>query len=105
MIVYGRRQHNVMAQFETVDDSWVCFGVYAYGMVCIVFVCLWSGVCMHIYQGRSTNIKTRQAIDDVPQTRGVWGHAPPGKFLKSRCSVSTFSAILGNQHSNEYDKM
>ena len=56
-------------------------------------------------QGRSTNIKTGQAIDDVPQTRGSGGMPPLGKFLKSRCSVSTFRAILGNQHSNEYDKM
>ena len=49
-------------------------------------------------QGRSTKIKTGQAIDDVSQTRGGgggWGHAPPGKFLKFRCSVSTFGAILG----------
>ena len=47
-------------------------------------------------QGRSTKIKTGQAIDDVSQTRGgAGGMPPPGKFLKFRCSVSTFGAILG----------
>ena len=42
-------------------------------------------------QGRSTKIKTGQAIDDVMQTRGAGGMSPPplqGKFLKFRCSVS-----------------
>ena len=38
-------------------------------------------------QGRSTKIKTGQAIDDVTQTRGAAG-MPPG------CSVNTFGAIL-----------
>ena len=51
-----------------------------------MFVCL--------YQGRSTKIKTGQAIDDMTQTRGAGG-MPPGHFLKFKCSVSTFGAILG----------
>ena len=45
-------------------------------------------------QGRSTGIKTGQAIDDVTQTRGAGG-MPPRKILKFRCSVSTFGAVLG----------
>ena len=40
-------------------------------------------------QGRSTKIKTGQAIDDGTQTRGAGVCPSPG------CSVSTFGAILG----------
>ena len=55
----------------------------------------WVEASINACQGRSTKIKSGQAIDDVMQTRGVWGHASQGKVLKSRCSVSIFGAILG----------
>ena len=65
--------------------------IYIYRMGMTTLVTLY-----HISQGRSTKIKTGQAIDDVTQTRGAGGMPPPpGKVLKFRCSVSTFGAILG----------
>ena len=33
-----------------------------------------------IIQGRSSKLETGQAVNAPLQTRGVWGHAPPGKF-------------------------
>ena len=29
-------------------------------------------------------------------TRGVWGHAPPRKFLKNKCSEIEFGSISGS---------
>ena len=67
--------------------------VCAFGAVCGVHFTTGSRV-VYVCQGRSTKIKTGQAIDDMTQTRGA-ADMPPGKFLKFRCSVSTFGAILG----------
>ena len=38
---------------------------------------------------------------DVCKTRGVWGYAPPGKFLEIRCSEIAYEAILGRKQNRK----
>ena len=36
------------------------------------------------------------------KTRGVWGHAPPGKFLEIKSSDIASGAILGGKQGRSY---